>query len=325
MKKLDTEYLGLALKNPVIVSSSGLTNSVSKIEKAHNNGAAAVVLKSLFEEQINYEVSDLLKHNDYPEAEDYIKTYSRNNSLDNYLQLISDAKNKVDIPVIASINCVDSDEWIEFAQKIENAGADALELNVHIVALDKFTASEKYEAIYFEIIKDVKALLSIPVSVKISAHFTNLVGFVDRLSANGASGVVLFNRFYQPDIDVDKMEIVSADVFSSPSDLRHSLRWVGILSDRTSAIDISASTGVHSGEAVIKQLLAGATTVQVCSILYKRGIEYLKEILNDMEKWMDKKGYDSVDEFRGILSYKRIKQPAVYERVQFMRYFSNIE
>jgi dihydroorotate dehydrogenase (fumarate) len=328
MTKLDTNYLGLKLKNPIIVGSSGLTNSVDKLTKLHKAGAGAVVLKSLFEEQITHEVDRAIYKGvgmDYPEAMDYIKNYSRNNNVSEYLKLIKDAKAAIDIPVIASINCYSSDEWIDFAQQIEAAGADAIELNLFIVNTDKNSDSSAYEELYFRVAKAVSEVVSIPVVMKLGFYFSNLVAVVDKLSVSGAKGVVLFNRFYEPDIDINNLSLTSSEIFSSPSDISRSLRWVAIVSDKVRNIDISASTGVHNGEALIKQLLAGAKTVQVCSSVYKNGPEVISIMLKQVETWMREKGFTSVDEFRGLMSYSKMANPAVYERAQFMRYFSKFE
>lgn len=328
MANLETTYLGLNLKNPVVVGSSGLTNSVEKIVKLRDAGAGAVVLKSLFEEQINHDVNRMLYTGqglDYPEAMDYITSYSRNNSVSEYIQLIKDAKAAVDIPVIASINCFSADEWIDFARQIENAGADAIELNLFVVNTDKNSDPSEYEELYLQIAKSVSEVVTIPVSMKLGLYFSNLVAVVNKLSVSGAKGVVLFNRFYEPDIDINNLTLTSAEVFSSPADIRRSLRWVAIVSDKIKNVDVAASTGVHDGDAVIKQLLAGAKAVQVCSAVYKNGPEIVTRMLNKLEMWMDEKGFKSVDDFRGAMSYRKIQNPALYERAQFMRYFSKFE
>lgn len=328
MTNLETTYLGLKLKNPVIVGSSGLTNSVEKIKKLHLAGAGAVVLKSLFEEQINHDVDRTIYQGagmDYPEAMDYIKNYSRNNSVSEYLTLIREAKAAVDIPVIASINCYSADEWIDFAQQIEKAGADALELNLFVVNTDKNSNSSNYEELYYKVAQTVTQVVSIPVVMKLGLYFSNLVALVDKLSVSGAKGVVLFNRFYEPDIDINNLNLTSAEVFSSPADIRRTLRWVAIVSDKIKKIDVAASTGVHDGDAVIKQLLAGAKAVQVCSAVYKQGPEIITRMLEKLETWMKEKDFDTIDQFRGLMSYGKMKNPAVYERAQFMKYFSKFE
>jgi len=312
----------MSLNSPLIVSSSGLTNSVDKIKKFEELGAGAVVLKSLFEEQINYEAGALVENGLSPEAHDYITRYSKADALESYLKIIEGAKKVTKIPVIASINCMSVNEWISFTTDIEQAGADALELNVFFIASGVGQASEKYEERYNELLVKIKKVTKMPIAVKIGYFFTNLVNIVNNLYVRGASGVVLFNRFYEPDIDIEKMEITSSGVFSTPADIRNSLRWVGIISDKVSKIDIAASTGVHDGKAAIKQILAGANAVQVCSVLYEKGNDQIRIMNSEIENWMQKKGYDTIDQFRGKLNYKNITNPSVYERSQFMKYFS---
>nr|WP_321451858.1 dihydroorotate dehydrogenase-like protein [uncultured Carboxylicivirga sp.] len=328
MANLETKYLGLTLKNPIIVSSSGLTNSIQKIARVVEAGAGAVVLKSLFEEQINVEINNAIYKGegvDYPEAIDYIKGYTRDNAVGEYLQLIKDAKAQFDVPIIASINCFSADEWVDFAQQIQESGADALELNVFMVNTDKNSDPAEYEQLYHDVITNVSKVVSIPISIKLGMYFSNLVNVVNKLSVSGAKGVVMFNRFYEPDIDIDKMTITSSEVFSSPHDMQHTLRWVAIMSDKVDNIDISASTGIHDGEAVIKQLLAGASTVQVCSTIYKNGAAVIANIKAELESWMDKKGFSTINDFKGKMNYGTIGDPHLYERAQFMKYFSKHE
>jgi dihydroorotate dehydrogenase (fumarate) len=324
MAKLDTTYLGLKLKNPVIVSSCGLSNSVEKIEKLSKAGAGAIVLKSVFEEQIRMEAGSMLNSNTYPEAEDYIMAYSKSNAIDEYLNLIEQSKKSVDVPIIASINCVSAREWVSFAKSMQDAGADAIELNVFYLPDSISDSGDKMEGLYTDILKGVKGSVSIPVAMKLGQHFSNLPAFVNKLKANGVNGVVLFNRFYAPDVNTDSLSFTTSDVFSSPADIRYSLRWVGILSSLIQNIDICASTGVHDGLAVVKQILVGARAVQVCSTLYKNGPEYLSQIVKDLNAWMEKHNFSELREFRGRLSYKNIPDPAVFERAQFMKYFSNL-
>jgi dihydroorotate dehydrogenase (fumarate) len=323
MINLSTNYLGLTLRNPLIISSSGLTNAVEKIRKLEELGAGAVVLKSLFEEQINYEAGLYVENGLYPEALDYISNYSKSNSVEDYLKLIEEAKRTVHIPVIASINCISASEWVSFAKNIEEAGADALELNVFFIASDKEKKSEHYENLYNDLIIKINKVIKIPIAVKLGYHFTNLAGMVNNLYIRGAKGVVLFNRFYEPDIDIDNLKFTSSGIFSSPSDIRQSLRWVGILSDKVEKIDIAASTGIHDGKAVIKQILAGAKAVQLCSVLYQKGEKQIEIILNEIESWMKNKNYKNIGEFRGKMNYSNIPDPSIYERSQFMKYFSS--
>jgi dihydroorotate dehydrogenase (fumarate) len=329
MANLTTNYMGLTLKNPLIVGSSGLTHSVDKIVEIARAGAGAVVLKSLFEEQIRHEVSKTFGADkesliDYPEAMDYIGNYSRDHKIGEYLALIRACKAATDIPIIASINCVSASEWITFASKIQDAGADALELNVFILPSDpKHTAADN-EKVYFDLVQAVLKQVTIPVSLKISYHFSGLAHLARQLSWTGIKGLVLFNRFFSPDIDINQMKVTATNVFSSPDELPISLRWVALLSDHLHC-DLSASTGVHDGNAFIKQLLAGATTVQVTSVLYKEGFVRITEILKTLTTWMEKHGYESIGDFRGKLSYKSTENPAAYERMQFMKHFAGIE
>ncbi len=324
---LQTNYMGLVLKNPLVVSSSALTNSVAKIKKLEEAGAGAVVLKSLFEEQIAYESNQLVDNmqGDYPEAYDYIKNYTRNNGVSDYVNLIKEAKSAVSIPLIASIHCYSSEEWVDFARQLQTAGADALELNINILNTDKYGDCRAVEEKYFQIVSQVSKSVTIPVAVKIGNQFSDLVAFVKNLYAAGAKGVVLFNRFFQPDIDIDKMAITSAEVFSSPSDYALSLRWIAIISGQIKEVHLSASTGIHDGQTVVKQLLAGAQTVQVCSAIYLQGGEVITQMLHDLTSWMSQKGFMEISEFRGRLNYGGIPDQAVYERTQFMKYFASGE
>ena len=244
MSDLTTSYVGLKLRNPVIVSSSGLVDSVDKIKKIEAAGAGAVVMKSLFEEQINHEAGRMLTDNDYPEAADYILNYSKSNSVEQYLDVIEKVKKVVSIPVFASINCVSGAEWTDFAKKVEEAGADGLEMNVFILPVEG-ESSSMYEKKYFELVEQVRKAVSIPLVVKMSSYFTNILYMVNQFYAIGADAVTLFNRLYEPDINLDDLRMTSAEVFSSPADLRHTLRWVSLVSDRTKEIQLSASTGVH--------------------------------------------------------------------------------
>lgn len=322
MADLTTSYVGIKLRNPIIVSSSGLVDSIEKIRKVDEAGAGAVVLKSLFEEQIKYEAGSMTADNDYPEAADYILNYSKSHSLDKYLDLIEKAKKEVSIPIFASINCITNADWTDFAAKIQEAGADGLELNVFMLPVDG-ASSASYEERYFKLAEKVRKTIDIPLVIKMSNHFTNILYMVNKLYAIGVDAAVLFNRLYEPDINIDEMKISSADVFSSPSDLRQTLRWISLVSDRQKDIHLSASTGVHDYKAVAKLLLAGATSVQVCSVLYKHGVEYLSKMIGDLDSWMEAKGIESVDSMRGSMNYRNHNDPSTWERSQFMRYFSN--
>ncbi len=326
MKDLKTTYLGLPLKNPVIVGSCGFTNSVKKIVELAESGAAAVVLKSLFEEQILSEFSSNLDDytTDYPGATDYVREYTKGNEVDTYLKLISDAKKQVDIPVIASVNCVSAEEWTSFAKSIEKEGADAIELNVSLLPSNPKMASEQNESRYMEIVNSVCESVSIPIALKMSHYSASLAHLIQKLSwTDKVAGFVLFNRYYSPDIDIKKMTVKSADILSTPGEGVFPLRWIALLSDMVDA-DLVASTGIHDGTALIKQLLAGATAVQIVSTVYKNGMGRIAAILKELEDWMEQKSYDSIDEFRGELSYENTSDPSIFERTQFMKYYGGI-
>jgi dihydroorotate dehydrogenase (fumarate) len=324
MADLSTHYLGLELKNPLIAGSSGLSRTVKGVKELEDNGAGAVVLKSIFEEEIVYEYEDMLKEASEEGVNldqfDYYDYQIKDEKLTKYTRLISECKSGVSIPVIASVNCVYSHEWIAFAKKLQDAGADALELNMFFLPSDFERTTEEKERAYFQIIEKVQNIVSIPIALKISYYFSNLGPMIQQLSESGVAGLVLFNRFYNPDIDIDKLEVVSSNVFSNPSDLHMSLRWIAIMAERVSC-DLAASTGVHDGNALIKQILAGANAVQVVSSLYQNGKGQIKTMLDTLEEWMAGKGFNRLSDFRGKMSQARSSNPAAYERVQFMRYF----
>lgn len=328
MTNIESSYLGLKLKSPIIIASSGLTNSIEKIISFEKHGAGAIVLKSLFEEQIRFEYNKGIQSTGdgfhYPEAEDYIRQYTTAKEISDYVNLIKKAKQSVSIPIIASINCTSSDNWTSFAKDIELAGADAIELNIYILSTDKTKDSLSIETRYYDIIRSVRNNTKLPISVKIANNFTNLPQFIDKLSYIDIQGIVLFNRLFKTDIDLEKMRIVSGDVFSQSSDLYESLRWIAIISGNT-RVDLCASGGIQNGASVLKSLAAGAKSVQIASVFYKQGIEILDKIHEDMLSWLDTHNYKSVSELIGKMSYKQTEHPAALERVQFMKYFSGIE
>jgi len=323
MEKLSVKYLGLTLKSPLIVSSSRLTSTLGYLKEAEDSGAGAVVLKSLFEEQINQHIHKMNSSQAYPEADDYISYYIKSHSVDEYLTLIRKAKEILSIPVIPSINCYSSEGWTEFAKNIADAGADALEINVFFLPLDRKKSSTDSEKIYLDLIEKLKKIIKIPLAIKIGYRFSNILNIIDQFYMRRVEGVVMFNRFYEPDIDINKIDIVPASIFSNESERRLVLRWIGMASAQDIKIDISASTGVHSGADAVRYLLAGAHSVQVCSVLYEKGIPFLKNMNSQIESWMDKNGFASISEFRGSLNYHNYTKPVVYERTQFMKYFSS--
>ncbi len=323
---LSVKYMGLTLKSPLIVGSSGLTQSLEKIKSFEAQGAGAVVLKSLFEEQIQYESQAEGTKNtyDYPEAHDYINSFIKDTALSEYLGLIRECKKEVGIPVIASINCVTDGEWTGFAKKIEEAGADALELNISLLPSDITKTSNDNEKMYFNIIQKVKKSINIPVALKMSHYSAGLANLIQKLSwTEQVDAFVLFNRYYNPDIDINTLKVGSAGVFSTPAELASSLRWVALLANKID-VDISASTGVHSGEDLIKQLLVGAKTVQIVSAIYKNDASVIGDMLDVLKIWMAEKKYRSVEEFQSTINMEELINPAAFERIQFMKYFGQI-
>ncbi len=325
MVNLSTTYLGLNLKNPIIVASSGLTENLKSLQEIEKNGAAAVVLKSIFEEEITNEYEAITAEAEqlgyHDEHMDYFDYQIREKNLLKYVELISNAKKELSIPVIASINCHSSHEWEYFAANCEKAGADAIELNIFISPSDISLNCELIQKRYFTIIEKILNKVTIPVSLKISPYFSDLGSMIFRLSKTGIKGMTLFNRFFSPDFDIYKMEVSSSFVFSHADEIAQSLRWVSLMSSRVDC-DLAASTGIHSGEAIIKQILGGASAVQIASVLYQNGTEYISTMLSTLEKWMKEKSFDSIDSFKGKLSQTESSNAAVYERVQFMKYFS---
>ncbi len=322
MRTLETSYLGLKLKNPIIIGSSGLTNSADKIVELEKAGAGAVVLKSLFEEQIMLNSDKLLGHNDYTEAFDYIKNYVHSHNLTDYLNLIKETKSKCSIPVIASINCYQNGDWASFASQIEQAGADAIELNIFLLNIDKSVTSNEYEQHYLDIVKEVRDAVKLPIAVKIGQQFSSLVNLSERLIAAGANSIVLFNRYYQPDIDLKTLKVKQGETFSTPSDFSNTLRWTSIVSGHVKHANIVSTTGIHTWENAVKAILAGAEAVQICSTIYKNGNGIISEINTCIDSWMEQNGYLNIGEFKGKLNSAHIPDRNIYERYQFMKYYS---
>jgi len=320
MPSTAVRYLGLPLKSPVILSSSSLTNTVNGIRRAADAGAGAVVLKSLFEEQIEADTAQNSEEIDYsihPEAAEYIQQMGKHLGPGNYLNLISEAKRTVEIPVIASVNCITPRWWGDYGRQIESAGADALELNIAIMPREGEEPSE-VEAGYARIVERVREQVKLPIAVKIGPYFTSLQRLVVDLQRAGADAIVMFNRFYQLDIDIDSMQLAAGYQFSSPQEIHTALRWISILSGDTSC-ELVASTGVHDGSDAIKMLLAGATAVQVCSTVYQNGYARITEINREIDAWMEEKGYQAIEHFRGRLSQAGSASPESYERLQYIR------
>ena len=327
MADLSVTYLGLKLKNPIIIGSSGLTNSVEKIIDLEKHGASAVVLKSLFEEQILAESARQIERDQSfgYDVHDYISSHTRNHKLGDYLRLIKEAKAKVSIPIIASINCVSDMEWTSFATKIEEAGADALEINISLLPSNHELRGVQNEEMYFDILEKVRAKTKLPLAVKMSRYSGGLANLIKRIGwSKLVDGIVLFNRYYSPDIDVDNLEITHTNVFSTPHEISTSLRWIAISSSFLD-VDLAATTGVHSGRDVVKQVLAGAKVVEIASAIYKHGSKYIPTMIEELKGWMKEHDYENLEKFRGLMSYDSTKETAAYERIQFMKHFAGIE
>ncbi len=328
MANLSTTYMGLKLRNPLIIASSGLTENIDDIVEFEARGAGAVVIKSIFEEEIIAKAHDNLNRMQasgfiYPETMEYFDYDSMEDPISNYLEFLRKVKKETSIPILASINCVTAEGWIDFARRIEDTGVDGLELNVFALPSDPNRTSEQNEQVYFDIAERVTGMVKIPVAMKVGYYHGALANFLVRLSETPIKGLVLFNRFYNPDFDINTLEFVPTSVFSTPAELSTSLRWVAILSGRLSC-DIAASTGVHDGNAMVKQLLAGAKAVQACSTFYRNGKEQTTFMIRQLEDWMNQNGYKAIEDFIGKMSQKKTYNPAAFERVQFMKYFHDL-
>lgn len=323
MTTLKTTFAGLKLKNPIIVSSSGLTDNAEKNQLFDEAGAGAIVLKSLFEEQIMLEADWLGNPNIYPEGSDYLVEYVRQHKLAEYLELIKESKERCSIPIIASINCYQDAEWVDFAKEIEKAGADAIEINILSLQTNIKYTYGTFEQRHIDILRHIKEKTQIPIIMKLGENLTNPVALIDQLYANGASAVVLFNRFYQPDIDIEHMKHISGNTFSTKSELAKSLRWIGIASAAVDKIDYAASGGIHSPEGIIKSILAGASAVEICSAFYQSRYRIVEEYTLFLTAWMKRKGFDNISQFKGVLNTKNLEGVNTFERTQFMKYFSN--
>lgn len=323
MADISTSFVGLKLQSPIVLGSSGLTRNLDKVQKMVEAGAGAVILKSLFEEQIEAYAASMQQQGDYAEAAEYISHYVRSEEVQRYLETIRQHKSKLSVPVIASINCYKSDSWADFARQMADAGADALEVNIMSLDTDIYSDPTKTEKRYVDLVTKLAKTITIPIIVKLSRYHTSLPALVEQLRMAGASAVTLFNRSYQPDINLDKEELCPGDVFSHAGDFTETLRFTGLITNLVPLMEISASSGIYTWEEVAKSLLAGAQTTQMCTVLYKEGVSAISNALTALGMWMDKRGYHSIDELRGRLaSIPNIEVSAnIYERVQFMKYF----
>ena len=324
MIDLTTTYLGMPLKNPLIVSASPLSKKLDLVRRMEEAGAAAVVLYSLFEEQITHE-SHELDHflsrgtDTYGEALSYFPDLDHYNlEPDTYVEHLHRVKQAVEIPVIGSLNGISSGGWVEYARKIEQAGADALELNIYYLPTDRDVGSGELEENYLALVRAVRARVRIPIALKLSPFFTSLPYMAGRFVEAGADGLVLFNRFYQPDFDLETLEVVPSLTLSDSHDLRLPLRWIAILYGRVAA-DLALTSGVHTERDVLKAMMAGANVAMLASELIANGVGRLSEILADLRAWMEEYAYESITQMRGSMSQRAVAEPAAFERANYMR------
>ena len=321
---LKTTYLGLKLKNPLVPSASPLSRSLDGMKRLEDSGAAAVVMYSLFEEQIEHEASELEHYLAYgsrahAEALDYFprpEEYSA--GPDQYVELVSSAKQSLSIPVIASLNGISTGGWIEYAKKLEQAGADAIELNIYYIPTDPVLTGQEVEERYVNVLTAVRRAVKIPIAVKLSPYFSSLANVATRLDKAGANGLVLFNRFYQPDFDLEALEVAPNVVLSTSDSIRLPLRWVAILHGVVKT-SLAGTGGIHTAEDVIKMVMAGADVAMMCSALLKHGPKHLKTVLDDLNKWMVEHEYLSIEQMKGSMSQASVADPAAFERANYMK------
>ena len=324
MKRLETTFAGLKLKNPFIVSSCNLTNSAEKNKKWEDAGVGAVVLKSLFEEEIEAE-ADWVNDGTHAEELDYLQTYYRAHRLEEYLRLIKETKALCGIPVIASINCYQLTGWTDFAKQIQQAGADAIELNIMSVCSELDYEYGAYERLHIDIVQKIKQVVSLPIVVKLGRNLTNPMPLIHQLYAHGVAGVVLFNRMASPDFNIDTLKFANAEALGHPSDLYESLRWVGLASERVPALSYAASGGVTDGASLVKALLAGASAVEVCSALYRHGVPQVQEMLAFLSEWMAQHNFKKISDFKGLMNAQKTGSASAFARSQFFKQFGKYE
>ena len=324
MVDLNTTYMGLGLKNPVVPSASPLSREIDSIKKLEDGGAPAVVLYSLFEEQIKFEAGELEHYleygtNSFAEALTYFPDLGEYHlGAEEYLEHVRKAKEAVDIPVIASLNGVTQGGWAEYATKIEEAGADGLELNVYHVAANPKLGGADVERMHLDTLKTVKGSVKIPVAIKLSPFYSSMASVAVQLDEAGADALVLFNRFYQPDLDLTNLEVVPHLELSTSKDIKVPLRWVAILYGRVNA-SMALTGGVHQTEDVVKAIMAGADVANVCSVLLTDGVDKIGELVDGLAAWMDARGYASIDSMKGALSQKSVAEPAAFERANYIK------
>ncbi len=327
MIDLSTTYMGLKLKNPLLAASCSLSKNLEGVKKLAAAGLGGIVLKSLFEEQLEENVNQLKPYlwlSGHAEAFEYVKNIQQEVVPESYLKLIESAKKSVDVPIIASLNCVTPGWWINYARKLADAGADGLELNISPLAFDPERSAADVEKIYYQIVEDTRRALKIPIAVKLPASFTSFAHLARQLQFRGANALVIFNRFFQFDFDLDKIEVKPAPFFSTSNETYLPLRWISLLSGVVEC-DLAATTGIHTAEDVIKHILAGARAVQICSVLYQKKLTVVREILEGIQNWMEKHNFSRLDDFCGRLSRQKSSQPEVYQRLQYIKNLVGIE
>jgi dihydroorotate dehydrogenase (fumarate) len=322
---LTTTYLGLSLRSPLVIGAAApLSEDLSNLKRLEDAGAAAIVMHSVFEEQIRQDMLELHHHleygtNSFAEALTYFPEPEMFHvGAEEYLAHIQQAKESLGIPIIGSLNGSSLGGWVEYAQAIEQAGADALELNIYWIPTDLDLSSAEVEAQYLEILKRVKARVKIPVSVKLSPFFSNTANMAKRLCEAGADALVLFNRFYQPDIDIEVLEVRPQLLLSTPQSLRLPMHWIGILYGRI-ATDLAATSGIHNAEDVVRLIMAGATVTQLVGVLLRHGVGHVRTIEQDLTDWLTEHEYASVSQLRGTMSQRNCPDPSQFERVQYMK------
>jgi len=324
MPDLTTTYLGLQLKNPLVASASPLSKKVDNVRRIEDAGAAALVMYSLFEEQIthdSYELDNYLERgtHSYAEAMSYFPDLDYHNlGTEPYLEHLHKIKQAVSIPIIGSLNGISSGGWVEYAHMIEQAGADALELNIYYLPTDPDLSGSELEEDFVQLVRDVRAKVKLPIAVKLSPYYTALPNLAKRIVDAGANALVLFNRFYQPDFDLEELEVVPNLILSTSHDLRLPLRWIAILYGRIQA-DFALTSGVHTAQDVLKAMMAGANVAMMTSALLESGIGRIMHILIDLQEWMEEHEYESIEQMRGSMSQRSVAEPAAFERANYIK------
>ena len=324
MIDLSTKYLGIPLKNPLVASASPLSEKIENIKQMEKSGIAAVVLHSLFEEQVILQEKEL-NNALTQQTESYAESLSYFPDIDDYrfapdeyVEYIAKVKKALDIPVIGSLNGISQGGWIRYGKQIEQAGADALELNIYYLPTDVMDSCQKIEQIYLDLVSVLRQNISIPIAVKLNPYFNSIPGIINKIAKEGADGLVLFNRFYQPDIDLNELSVTPHLSLSHSQELKFRLRWVAIMYQRVQA-DFAITGGIHTVEDIIKSMLVGANITMMASVLLEKGIPYVKELLKGIEEWMRRNNYHSIRQIQGLLSQKNIKEPAAFERANYMK------